>query len=339
MGWVRRIGKWFVILGLSLIAGGASYQQVGVALDAALAPPKSEMAAVSGRAIHVRCMGAGAQTFVLDAGLGVWSFEWFRLQPLLAKWARVCAFDRPGMGWSEDLGGAHDGVAVADELSAVISRAGIPKPFIYVGHSLGANFAQIYYARHPGDVAGLVLLEPGDPKDMLEDFHGTRAEAMRTPDCGAMCAVASVMGHLGIARLAAVILDPGGKSLPADVQTGYRAGLARASTLRAMVGYLGALPKTAYQNMEVKNFADMPVLLICSSRPREPEGDETPHDVEVWLQGYRAYLGSLAAQSSKGEGPVVVPDSTHGSMVTGAAQAAWVGDAIHAFAARGRDVN
>ena len=162
-----RILKWLGLGLLALLAAGAIYQQIGLLLDAREAPPSREMIRVGDRSVHLDCTGAGPRTFVLDAGLGAWSFEWFRLQPLLAKMGRVCAFDRAGLGWSDGSGAGHDGAAAADELSALVVAAKIPRPFFYVGHSLGANFAEIYYARHPADIAGLVLFEPGDPKDLL----------------------------------------------------------------------------------------------------------------------------------------------------------------------------
>ena len=93
-------------LGLfALAALGAVYQQIGSALDARLAPPPGEMVAVNGHAVHLFCTGSGARTYLLDAGAGGGVFEWWRLQPLLAKTGRVCAFDRSGLGWSDPSGG------------------------------------------------------------------------------------------------------------------------------------------------------------------------------------------------------------------------------------------
>jgi pimeloyl-ACP methyl ester carboxylesterase len=330
--WIGRIAKWAGTAVLVLALLGVAYNQVGLALDASLAPPAGEMVQVKGRAIHVRCDGDGAQTFLLDAGAGGWSLAWFRIQPLLAKEARVCSFDRSGMGWSDDLGGAHDAAAVADELRAIVSAAGIKSPFVYVGHSLGANFAQTYYAKYPGDIAGLVLLEPGNPKDLLEDFRGTREDAMRAPDCDWKCPAAFVASHLGVVRLGLLILGAGSKSLPPDLRAKYRAGLARPSTLATTLAYLHALPKIAHQNMDVPSFGATPVLTIGSSNPRTRESGETQTEFEAWGVAYRAHLGTLAAKSSKGVGPMIVPDSTHSSMVTGERQAAWIVAAILDFA-------
>src|ERR1700683_1963130 len=184
---LRKILKWLGIGVLGLVIVGALYEQVGLLLDAKLTPAANEFVSVGGSDMHISCGGEGPPTFVLDAGLGTSSWEWFRLKPLLEETARVCTFDRAGLGWSVSSGASHDGNAAAARLSALLDAARVPRPFFYVGHSLGANLAQIYYAKYPADIAGLVLLEPGDPKDLLEDTAASQKEVMVAPDCTAMC--------------------------------------------------------------------------------------------------------------------------------------------------------
>src|SRR5262249_54686436 len=197
----RAVLKWLGAGLAALIVAGAVFQQIGLVLDQRVAPPATDIVSVSGRAVHLACSGRGARTIILDAGAGAGVFEWFRLQPMLASSARVCSFDRAGLGWSDAAQGGYDGRAAAEQLAALVKSAHIPTPFVYVGHSLGANFAEVYWARHPGDVAALVLIEPGVPSDLLEDFHGTRNEAMASADCNYMCYGASAITALGLARL------------------------------------------------------------------------------------------------------------------------------------------
>jgi pimeloyl-ACP methyl ester carboxylesterase len=330
---LRKILKWLAYIVLSLLLVGAIYQQIGRALDARLAPPPSEMVHVNGRAVHLLCMGEGPRTFVLDAGAGAGTFEWWRLQPILSKIGRTCAFDRSGLGWSEPSGGAHDGLTAADELAALVQAAKIPTPFIYIGHSLGANFAMIYYAKYPQDVSALVLLEPGDPKDLLEDFHGTRAEAFKASDCGVSCYAVGLATYLGVTRLAGRIATRGHHVLTGRAMEEFRAGLGRPSSTMAMLASLNAAPQTAYEDLDVRSFGDTPVLVFASSKPRDPEGKETVLDVEKWRVGQLAYLGSLAHMSSRGVGPVIIPDSTHSSMVLGEEQSKRVAGEIIEFIA------
>ena len=43
------------------------------------------------------------------------------------------------MGWSDPARDASDAIAAADQMARIVDAAQIPKPFIYVGHSLGAS--------------------------------------------------------------------------------------------------------------------------------------------------------------------------------------------------------
>jgi pimeloyl-ACP methyl ester carboxylesterase len=329
--------KWLGIGLLALLVMGAVYQQVGAALDAGLAPPQSEMVSVDGHKMHLSCMGQGPRTFVLDAGAGAGTFEWWRLQPRLAKAGRACAFDRSGLGWSDSLGGAHDAASSADELAALVKAAGIATPFVYVGHSLGANNGIVYRDKYPHDVSALVLIEPGNPKDLLEDFHGSRADAFRRSDCAWMCRLASVAGYLGIPRLAAQFFVAPGKNLYGRAFSQYRATLGRPSEAAAFVSsYLDALPRTAYEELDVHSLGDTPVLVFASSDPL-PGDDEfkSASDYTNWRKQQHAYLASLAAMSAHGEGPVVIPNSNHSSMVMGAPQSAFMARTIVSFVSNG----
>src|SRR4029078_9740327 len=76
---------------------------------------------------------------------------------------RVCAYDRAGQGWSDDLAHSQDGLAVAADLHTLLARAGETGPYVLAGHSSGGALAMTYAARYPAQVAGLVLLDSSSP--------------------------------------------------------------------------------------------------------------------------------------------------------------------------------
>ena len=329
---MRRIGK--ILRGiafalLALAAAGAIFEAIATAHDAKTVGPPGRMVMVDGHRVHVVAMGNSGPTYVLDSGLSGWSVFWYRMQPLLAAGGRTYAIDRPGMGWSDPAPDASDAIAAADQMARIVDAAQIPKPFIYIGHSLGANFAEVYAAKRPGDVAAIVLFEPGDPHDLIEDFKGTRAQAMQVSTAVPRL-LAGVAGRLGLTRLMSMIAP--GRSFSGPSNTQYHMGLARPGGLATEMGYLAALPKTAYECMDVTSFGDLPVLAFASTELREPEGKETPADVVKWRAGYLEHLAALVARSSRGRGPVVIPSSNHKSMVLGESQAATAAAAIAAFA-------
>ncbi|HET6807102.1 MAG TPA: alpha/beta hydrolase [Frateuria sp.] len=113
-----------------------------------------------GRHLNLRCTGSGAQTVMLEAGAIADSSTWFKVQPLLASHARVCAYDRAGYGFSSEGPLPRDLGADVSDLHALIRRAGLRTPLVMVGHSLGSNIVRQYASRYPADVSALVLVDP-----------------------------------------------------------------------------------------------------------------------------------------------------------------------------------
>lgn len=69
-------------------------------------PAPGQMVDLGGWHVHLNCTGsasASQPTIILEAGAGAFSVDWTLVQPEVARFARVCSYDRAGMGWS-DLG-------------------------------------------------------------------------------------------------------------------------------------------------------------------------------------------------------------------------------------------
>lgn len=315
---IKKIGLGAAALLALLMVSGFTYHQMGAADDAALKPPASEMISVDGHKVHFVCMGNGPRTYLLEAAHASWSFAWWRIQPLLAKTGRACAFDRPGFGWSDWTSSGYDGLSAATQLAQIVKAAHIHTPFIYVGHSLGANFALIYASQHPKDVAALVLLDPADPKSMLAHFHGTRADAMAAGDCGTGCNLYVASAHLGVTRL--MTRGAGTHTLPPGPRAELQAGLARPGFAYAVAAQMANFPKTAYQTEDVHSVSATPLLMILSSSHAGQEDS---------CRG--PCVTQMLALSTHSTAPVVIPNATHVSFV-GGDQAPLTAAAITAFA-------
>jgi pimeloyl-ACP methyl ester carboxylesterase len=118
---------------------------------------------------------------VLENGLNEISPLWSAITAQVSRTTRICAYDRAGQGWSDDATGPQDGIEVATDLHALLSRAGEHGPYVLAGHSSGGTLAMTYAARYPAQVAGLVLLDSSSPHQFTDqpDFPGTYAMMRR----------------------------------------------------------------------------------------------------------------------------------------------------------------
>jgi len=148
-----------------------------------------------GRRLHLWRAGRGHPTVVLEAGRATDCLSWTAVLPRIAERTTVCAYDRAGLGWSAPARGARTLGRMVAELRALLSAAGLPPPYILVGHSAGGHVVRAFAARHAADVAGLVLVDtPTEFDTGLE----TRAEARRLRR---QVRLARLLAPLGIPRL------------------------------------------------------------------------------------------------------------------------------------------
>ena len=64
-------------------------------------PPPGKLIDIGGYRLHLNCTGDKGPTVVLIPGAGDFSFDWSLVQPGIAKFARVCSYDRAGYAWSD----------------------------------------------------------------------------------------------------------------------------------------------------------------------------------------------------------------------------------------------
>jgi pimeloyl-ACP methyl ester carboxylesterase len=142
-----------------------------------------------GRRMYLECRGWGSPTVVLEAGYGnradIWSVDLFEPEgsrpmvfPAVASFARVCAYDRPGTigninpvysplaegdpslrSRSDPVPMPRTAQDIVADLHALLHAAGVPGPYVLVGHSLGGPIVRLYASAYPDEVAGLVFVD------------------------------------------------------------------------------------------------------------------------------------------------------------------------------------
>ena len=126
---------------------------------------------VDGRQLYLTCEGESGPTVIMEAGGRGNSGSWRLVQPEVAQFTRVCAYDRAGTGYSESVAPNGTAQAIADELHSLLVTAGIDGPYVLVGHSLGGIIARVFADRHLSEIAGMVLVDTGhgDPEVRFQE--------------------------------------------------------------------------------------------------------------------------------------------------------------------------
>ena len=158
----------------------AASAAMAVTLMAASEPARPEAAAsvcvpVADAQMALYASGMDEPVIVLVAGYGGDHRTWRDVQPRLSKFARVVSYDRLGSGNSTPSILPRVVSNFVEELREGLATAGLKPPYLLVGHSYGGAMVRLYASRYPGEVDGLVLVDPA-----MEEFY-RRAE-VEAPD-------------------------------------------------------------------------------------------------------------------------------------------------------------
>jgi pimeloyl-ACP methyl ester carboxylesterase len=140
---------------------------------------------LGGYNLHLFCLGtakSGSPTVVFESRTSGDATDWIPLQAKLSQRTQVCAYDRAGLGWSDEWPAIKNSKPLhamparsmgdnVDALAQLLSKAGISTPVILVGHSYGGALALSFEKKYPNRVQGLVLLDPHDDGVPREDLR------------------------------------------------------------------------------------------------------------------------------------------------------------------------
>ncbi len=138
-------------------------------------PPPGKMIGHTQHRLHVNCQGQGPVSVILEAGLNEFSIHWYRVQSLLAQHAKICSYDRAGLGWSEVNQDPSTLQNMVNDLQVVIQFVNESQPLILVGHSFGSLIVRRYAQLHPENIRALVLVDPAN-EFMADRLTGYREE-------------------------------------------------------------------------------------------------------------------------------------------------------------------
>jgi len=152
--------------------------------------PNGILVDAGGHKLHMKIMGKGTPTVIMENGSGDFSFIWSLVQPEVAKFTKAVSYDRAGFAWSEPGPMPRTSHQICLELHTALHNAGINGPYILVGQSFGGFLVRAFARYYPKEVAGMVLVEAiqedqrifmgGDtPKRIRESATGRKEPALQ----------------------------------------------------------------------------------------------------------------------------------------------------------------
>jgi pimeloyl-ACP methyl ester carboxylesterase len=308
--WVKRILWAFIALLGVLALCGAFYQLAAGHRDRQLFPQSGRSADVGGFSLNINCTGQGSPTVILDGGLGVPAIGWNLVQPDVAKFARVCSYDRAGYGWSAPGPFPRTSVEIAKELHELLERSDVPPPYVLVGHSFGGYNVRVFNGLYPGEILGMVLVDSSHEDQearMPASFRAAVAKSDR--QIQRMRPVMPLLIHLGIAR-AALNADPSLRSLPPNFREEIVYLQLQQKFVDAVVSELTFFEESARETRDSGNLGGKPLVVLTAGRIEEVPG-VAPQDLaafqETWVKELQPSLARLSIRGRQ----VMVPQSDH----------------------------
>ena len=246
-----------ILVGLSgLIAAtaltGGAYQWFATRKDLAAAPPPGHLVDIGGYRLHLWCTGNGAPAVILDTGLGGSTADWGFVQPAVARFTRVCSYDRAGMGYSDPGPSPRTARRIANELADLLDRSGNAGPVVLVGASIAGFDVRVLASDRPERTAGLVLVDASHE----DQAHEVPQLARFVP----------LLSTLGVFRLLGVSFGERIESLAPSVRQFARATSFRAAGYQAAADEIIHIRESVSEVRSSRRKLTVPVLVITGGR-------------------------------------------------------------------------
>ncbi len=268
--WLLRGVAAIVVLAAGGVALSAGYEFWARSTARSRFPPPGRLVDVGGgRRIHIDCRGKGPHTVVLVSGLDAnGALAWSAVQDQIQGFARVCAYDRAGIMYSDPLPAPHDAKQSTADLHAALAGAGERGPFVMVGHSLGGPYIDDYVHSYPDEVSGIVFVDASHP-DQTRAFEPIGMNKLMAKAAATETLMVN-MTWIGWTRLPIIPAAPG---MPRAAAANAQAFLAQ--SLPAVLQETDALPKTldqagALRELGPHPFADRPLVVLTALKPNPP---------------------------------------------------------------------
>ena len=313
-------GRWLltpVVVVLAVASVGATVENVVARRVESTYPAPGKTYAVGDHRLHLYCQGTGGPTVVLFNGMGEFSASWARISDPVSATTRVCAYDRAGQAWSDDVASPQDGVTAARDLHALLAAAGEHGPYVLVGHSIGGPYAMTYAATYPEQVAGMVLLDSSSPHQFTAvPAYPTQYAVMRRG-----LAILPTLARVGLQ-----LVIPSGSPLPDEDAAVVEALGSTPRAFRNGRDEISMVPRVFEQAQALTTLGSRPLAVVSASGSLDDEGWPAAQDHMAALS--TDSLHTVAASSHAGV--VDDPDGAAASVraITAVVRAVITGSAV-----------
>lgn len=279
-----------------LVTAGVVYQMAGTWRDRQRFPPPGRLVRFSDRRTHIYVTGEGAPTVVFESGMGASCLSWSQVQPEVAQFARAVSYDRAGYGWSDQAREPRTADQLAQELHALLEAAGVPGPYVLVGHSFGGYVNRAFARLHRDAVVGMVLVDSIHPAE----WESPTPEQLRLIKVSLRYAwIAAWLARLGFVRFCLARLTRGSpglaqaatsafgvdvasaaqriageiRKLPAPILPIVRGLWSQPKNFTSLGQYVAALPVSAKQAAAVSSLGDLPLVALSGNHHVPPYSD------------------------------------------------------------------
>jgi pimeloyl-ACP methyl ester carboxylesterase len=292
----RRIVLMLLVFLLILAAAGFLYENISEARDRRFNPMVGQLLDVGGRKMHIDCTGEGSPAVILDSGLGDSYLSWRKVQPQMAKFTRVCSYDRAGLGYSDPSSEPRTSKMLAGELHALLQAASVSPPYVIVGHSMGGYDVRVYTSLYRNEIVGMVLVDASHPDQ--ENRFPSELKNME----GSWHREAQFIAYtmpIGIPRLLGLCEnDPVTRAADCNWQSA-----------REQVGEINAFAESAAETASTGSLSDLP-LAVLSHDPDKPSSDLPPDLAKPTNEAWEKMQEELAHLSTRGT-QTVAKNSAH----------------------------
>ena len=294
--WLRSAFRLLIAVVVAVLFAGFLYENISETRERRFHPMPGQLVDIGGYKLHIDCTGQGSPTVILDAGMGDSFLSWHKVQPEIAKFTRVCSYDRAGLGYSDSSPRPRTTRVFVDELHRLLQHAGITGPVVLVGHSMGGFDVRLYASLYRNEVAGLVLVDSSHPEQQkrlppaINDLDATWLREQEFFEFTMPFGIPRLMGFCGN-------------------DDAIRAADCNFHTARESVEELKAISQSAAETANSGSLGDIP-LVVLSHDPDIPQPDLPEDLVKPTNDAWQQMQEELAHLSTRGK-QVIAKNSSH----------------------------